>query len=64
MRNGGTPSTNGEPSVSGGVNDMSTSDIRTGRDERDKGKRSRSLPLSFLSPFRLKNSSTVADDRS
>lgn len=30
-------STNGEPSVSGGVNDMSTSDVRMGRDERDKG---------------------------
>jgi len=38
------PSTNGEPSVSGGVNDMSTSDVRMGRDERDKG----ALPLSLF----------------
>lgn len=37
------PSTNGEPSVSGGVNDMSTSDVRMGRDERDKGTLSLSL---------------------
>jgi len=51
MKNGGTPSTNGEPSVSGGMNDMSTSDIRTDRDERDKRKLFLSLSFSLSFPL-------------